>query len=265
MALLKLLLSLLFGRRLRGVHELSVRGRRFAVLPAISGGAPEGDEGGDGEEGDKGKEPAGDGSEEGDAGDEDDEDKVGKDDDWQTKSRKNERRLKKEREAREAAESELKKIRDADKSAQEKALDKAREEAKAEARSEAEKERRADRLEVAVTRIAAKGLTVGDGDDAETKRFADTDDALLNIERAIAKGDIDESDIFDDEGKVDADALKSELADLLKRKPHLAAGEAERPSPGDPDTRKGRPKKNDLEAMSPEDHARRKYGDPSKK
>lgn len=239
------------------------------VLPAISGadgdgeaGEGEGSGGGDPEKGGKPEdEPAkkgGDGEDE-----EDDENKVTPEDDWKSKARKNERRLKREREAREDAEDKLKKRQEADKSEQEKALDKAREEAREEAKTEAEKERRSDRLEVAVTRLASKGLKVGEGDDAETRRFADTEDALLNVERAISRGDIDESDIFDDEGKVDTEALQTELADLLKRKPHLAAGEAERPT-GDPDTRKGGTATTDLEAMSPEDHARRKYGDGKK-
>lgn len=188
------------------------------------------------------------------------EEKVTPDDDWRAKSRKNETRAKRAERERDELKKRLEKIEESNKSESEKAIEKAREEARSEALSEAEKERRSDRLEVAVTRLASKGLTIGEGDDAETKRFADTDDALLNIERAISKGEIDEGDIFDDEGKVDADALKSELADLLRRKPHLAAEGTER-NPGDPDTRKGGPKKSDLESMTPEDHARRKYGE----
>lgn len=230
------------------------------VLPTIAGADGEGEGGDDADEADDEK-AGGDKEDGGDSDDEADEDKVDKDDDWKTKSRKNENRAKREKAKREELEAELRKRKDADKTEQEKALDKAREEAKAEALSEAEKERRSDRLEVAVTRLASKGLTVGDGDDAETKRFADTDDALLNIERAIAKDEIDEGDIFDDQGKVDTDALKSELADLLRRKPHLAAGGTERTDPGDNDAGKGGAAKSNLEEMSPEDHARRKYGD----
>lgn len=226
----------------------------------FAGGAPE-EEDADADKGGKDDKPEDKGGSDDEEKDEEDEDdKVGKDDDWQTKSRKNERRAKREKEAREEAEAKLKKREDADKSDTQKAIEKAREEAKAEALSEAEKARRSDRLEVAVTRLASKGITQGEGDDAKTVRFADTDDALLNIERAINKGDIDESDIFDDEGKVDSDALKSELADLLRRKPHLAADGAERPDPGDNDARKGGAAKSDLEAMSPEEHAEQKYG-----
>ena len=192
--------------------------------------------------------------------DDDDDDKVDRGDDDATKARKHERWAKREREKREKLEAELKKLRDADKSEHEKALEKAREEARNEALTEADKERRADRLELSVTRLAAKGITLGEGDDAKTVKFADADDALLRIERAIRRGDIDSEDIYDDEGKVKTDALTEELATIARDNPHLV-GEGERPKPkGDPDARKGDPAKNDLESMSPEDHAKRKYG-----
>lgn len=183
-------------------------------------------------------------------------------DDDKAKARKHERWAKRERDRADKAEAELKKVRDADKSEQEKAIEKAREEARNEALSEAEKERRSDRLEVAVTRLASKGLAVGEGDDAKTVRFADSEDALVNIERALSRGDIDADDLYDDEGKVKTEALTDELVALLGRKPHLADGSAEGHKPkGDPGLRKGDPAQKDLEAMTPEDHARRKYGD----
>jgi hypothetical protein len=89
---------------------------------------------------------------------------------------------------------------------------------------ESQKERRSDRLEVSVTRIAAKGVVVGTGDDAKTLKYEDPEDALVFIERAIARGDLDADDIFDDHGKVQTDAVTEALADLLKKKPRLAAG-----------------------------------------
>jgi hypothetical protein len=191
-----------------------------------------------------------------------DPEKVTPDDDWKAKARKHERAEKRARKEAEEAARKLKDREDADKSEQEKAIEKAREEAKAEAKTEGEKERRADRLDVAVTRLAAKGITIGEGDEAKSVKFADADDALANVERGIARGDIDADDIYDDEGKVKTDALTAALREILDAKPHLAAGDAESAKPsGDPDARKGDPASKDLEAMSPEDHAKRKYGE----
>lgn len=185
--------------------------------------------------------------------------KVEPDDDWKTKSRKNEAQAKRERREREKLEKELAELRDKDKSEQEKAIEKAREEARNEALTEADKERRADRLEAAVTRLALKGIEIGEGDEKKTVKFADSEDALLHIERAISRGDVDSDDIYDDEGKVKTDALTTALTELLERKPHLADGERPKPK-GDPDTGKGDPASKDLEHMTPEDHAKRKHG-----
>lgn len=115
---------------------------------------------------------------------------------WKDRAKKAEK-LAAEREER------LQKIEDANKSETEKALDKARKEARKEAEAEFEKERRSDRLRVAVA--------------GHARELADVDDVVLNIER----GDTDE--LFDAEGKVNADALKSKLEALLKAKPHLRA------------------------------------------
>lgn len=261
---LRTLLAVLFNRPLRVRFGRAGEGHFFplqrTVLPVIAGAddAPGGDDGdGDGDE--DGDKPDGDNKPDGDDGD-GEEDPVKPEDDWQTKSRKNERRAKREKEQREKAEKELAEERSKSKSEAEKAVEKAKEEGRTEAQTEAEKERRADRLEVAVTRLAAKGVEVGEGDDAETVRFADAEDALVNIERAIRNGDIDAEDIFDDEGKVKADALADELRSLLKRKPHLRAG-AEGRKTGDPDTRKGDRGSTDLDAMSVDDHISRKYGE----
>lgn len=190
-----------------------------------------------------------------------DEDKVTKDDDWQTKARKHENAAKRERKRREEAERKLADRDKADMTEHEKALEQARKEARDEALTEAEKERRADRLEVATTRLASKGVEVGEDDEKKTVRFADPEDALLNIERGIRRGEIDEDDIYDSEGKVDTAALTKALADLAIDKPHLLADETERSKlpKGDPDTRKGEPARTDLEAMTPADHEKRKY------
>lgn len=175
--------------------------------------------------------------------------------DWKAQSRKHERRVKAERKAREEAERKLRERDDTDKSEHDKALEKARAEGKAEALTQSEKERRHDRLEVQATRLAARGITIGHGDDARTVRFADAEDALVNIERGIRSGDIDEDEIFDSEGKVQTDGLASALADLLKRKPHLRATATDgddRPS-GDGDGGKGSAGKSD-EDMTAADH-----------
>lgn len=187
-------------------------------------------------------------------------DRISADDDWRSKARKHERALKKERKAREDAERKLREFQDLDASEQERALKKAREEAREEALAEARKGRRADRLEVSVTRLSARGFKIGQGDDAKTLRFADPDDAIMHLERAIARGEIDEDDVFDSEGKVNTEALTTALGELLERKPHLAASDDERPKPkGDADMRKGEPTSKDLERMSVEDHISRKY------
>jgi hypothetical protein len=222
------------------------------VLPAISGADDDDDD-----DDDKDKD---DDADDDDA--DDDDEPVKKDDDWQAKSRKNEGRYKREKRKREKLEKDAEERESADKTDQEKAVDEAKKAGREEAEKKALEERKADRLESASIRLASKGLTIGEGDDAETVRFADPDDAHLHVERAIRRGEIDTDDIFDDEGKVDSDALQSELEKLLERKPHLKAGETEGSGgkgSGDPDTRKGGPAKNDLEGMSPEDHAKRKY------
>lgn len=234
---------------------------RTGRLHPILGGA-EGDDGGDG--GDDGDDDAGSGDDDDPDDDEDDDtvdvdaDKVEKDDDWKTKARKHENKAKRAEKRAKKAEADLAAARKSGQTDQEKAIEKARDEA----RAEVEKERRADRLESRSTVLAARGFEIGEGDDAETVKFADPDDALVYIERAIANGDIDQDDIFDDEGKVEDDGLKAELRRILEEKPHLRAGaEKSNGKPkGDPDSRKGSKSQKDLESMTPEDHERRKYG-----
>jgi hypothetical protein len=117
-----------------------------------------------------------------------------------------------EKELKEKTEA-LDKIAEANKSESEKAIDKARKEARKEAETEFEQERRSDRLGVAVAKHA--------------RELADVDDVVLNLKQ----GDLDE--LFDDEGKVNTDALKAVLFDkggLLERKPHLKAAGVGKPS-----------------------------------
>lgn len=188
-----------------------------------------------------------------------DPEKVTPEDDWKSKSRKNETRAKKAERERDELRETLKKREEDNQTEQEKAIAKAREEARTEALTEAEKERRGDRLEVGVTRLAAKGITVGEGEKAKQVRFLDADDALLRVERGISRGTIDGEDIYDEEGKVKTDALTEALVEIATANPHLV-GEGTRPKPGgDPDTGKGDPADSDLESLSPEDHAKRKY------
>lgn len=176
---------------------------------------------------------------------------------WESESRKHERAAKRERKAREAAERKLREMADADKSEQEKAIEKAREEARTAALAEADSERRSDRLEVAVTRLAAKGVEVGE-EDAKSVRFADAEDALVNVERLLATGDVDSEDIFDGEGKVQTEALGQALAGILQRKPHLAAGEGEKPKPkGDADAGKGSSGGKSIDDLTAEEHFQR--------
>ena len=219
----------------------------------IAGGADDGKDGGDSGGADAGAdgkdaESAGSGSE----GSED-EDKVDHSDrkTWESESRKHERRAKASERRVADLEKQLKEREDASKSENEKAIDKARKEAREEAQAEAEKSRRSDRLEVAVTRAATRGIKAGE----ETVKFADPDDALANIERAIARGDVDADEIFNSEGAVQTEPLQAALGEILEAKPHLKAGAESggRPS-GSSDAGKGAGGGGDLESMTPEDH-----------
>lgn len=121
---------------------------------------------------------------------------------------------------------------DADKSEQEKAVEQARKEAADEEREKGQRELRAERLHSAIARLAAKD-------------FADVDDAIALL-------DVDEDEIFDEDGKVETEAVKSALADLLERKPHLKA-DAGRPT-GSSDAGKGGAGGGSIEEMSVDDH-----------
>lgn len=225
---------------------------RWALLKAkpIAGAAPDDDDdkdkaAGAGDDDDDDDDDAN--ADKASSGDDDDADKD-KDDaasgkqepDWKRMARKHEREAKKARKERDAAAAKLKDREDADKSEQEKAIEQARDEERNNLKGEHEKERRQDRLETAATRIAAKGVVVGSGDDAKTLKFADPDDAMVHIERDIRNGDLDPEDIFDDNNRVKAPALEEALVDLLKRKPHLAADSKKSKVNGGADGGKGK-------------------------
>jgi hypothetical protein len=259
----RLRLALAFLRAFLSTAPAWLDTRTGRILPMIAGA-----DGADDDAGDDDADSADDDSDD-DSDEDDDSDKVAKGDDDKTIARKHEKwakreraKAEKERKAREKLEAELKKLRDADKSDQEKALEKAREEGKTEALTEAQKERRADRLEAQTIKLAARGFKVGAGDDAETAKFADPDDALVYVERAIAKGDVDEDDIFDEDNKVKADGLRSALAEILEEKPHLREdGKGSGKPKGDPDRGKGTPAAKDLEDLSVEEHDKRIRGE----
>jgi len=144
--------------------------------------------------------------------------------DWRAKARSWERTAKKAQRERADYEKKLKDREDLDKSENEKAIEAARQEGEKTARAAAEKERRADRLENATIRLASRGFEIADDEGKKhTVKFADPDDAHTYIERMIRRGEIDEGDLFDDDGKVQTAALSEALTDLIASKPHLVA------------------------------------------
>lgn len=246
--------------------------RSGRLWPSMAGGAPDDDDDADSDkDGDDDADAADkDGDDDADADGDDDADADGDDDadadadkdgdddkrggDWKRQARKHERRAKAEKRRADELAARLKKAEDKDKSEQEKAIEAAEKKGRESARAESEKERRSDRLQLAITKLSTRGIKVGEGDDAETLKFADPDDAITAIERAIANGDLDADEIFDDKGKVKTDELTSELADLLERKPHYAAGNGnDRRDPGDSDAGKGKRRK-DPDDLSVEEH-----------
>lgn len=106
-----------------------------------------------------------------------------------------------------------------------------RKQAQAEARAEVLNERALDKVETKAAKL-----------------FADPEDA-----RALLAGRVDE---FVDDGKVDVEAIEEALADLLKKKPHLAATASKRfAGSADGGARKGsKPDqltRDDLKKMTP--------------
>lgn len=190
--------------------------------PRLEGEAGAGDAGKTGDDGgDQGAGKAGAGGDAGD--DEDDDDDAGAagkgEPDWKREARKHERRARAEKKAREELEGKLRERTDAEKTEHERAVETAREEARAEAQAAHAAERRADRLELAVSR-GAKG-------------FRDPEDAAVYLERAVKDGDVDLEDLFDDNDRVKTDALATVLEDILEARPRLKVGEGEGIPDGD--------------------------------
>lgn len=177
-------------------------------------------------------------------------------DDYRRELRRTDRRAKALAKERDELLAQLKQREDADKSEHERALEEARRQAREEALREAEQERRNDRLETAVIRLASRGVKVGD----DTLRFDDPEDALVFIERAINRGDLDADEVFDDDGRVKTETVEEELADLLRRKPRLAADieNHRRQQVGDIDAGKGRGAGRSIEELSVEELFKRK-------
>lgn len=166
---------------------------------------------------------------------------------WKQMARKHEREAKKRQKEIDELKAQIKARADQDLSEHEKAIEQARQEAVKELEIRHEQERRQDRLEVASTKLAARGIQIGEGEKAKMLKFADPDDALVYLERDIASGKLDAEDLFDDRGRVKEDELVDALTDLLARKPHLAsdgkqgAGKVK----GSADAGKGTPAKTD--------------------
>ena len=138
----------------------------------------------------------------------------------------------KERDARKALADELAKLKAQLKSGDQPDPEKIREQARAEVLAEVLRERALDKVEAKAAKL-----------------FADPEDA-----RALLAPHVDE---FIDDGKVDTDAIEEALADLLKRKPHLAAQGGRRfQGSADGGVRNGAPSqltREDLVGMSPQD------------
>lgn len=160
---------------------------------------------------------------------------------WKREARKWESRAKKNSDALAAAQTELAKHADAHKTEQEKAVEAAARTAREEALTEAEKDRRADKLELAVVKVASvSGVKI---DDKTLVKFADPDDVQMWLEKQIERGDIDADDIYRD-GKVNEEALASELARLAAAKPGwlVGAGKSNGTPAGSADGGRGTPR-----------------------
>ncbi|MEH3055536.1 MAG: hypothetical protein PGN13_16285 [Patulibacter minatonensis] len=225
--------------------------------PPLAGGAPDDDDedtdDDDGGDETEGSDDDGDGDENTDDADDDQDGDENSVEYWRGRSREHEaraKRLAKRLHKRQAqggtdAPGDRKKPKpkpkgdggDADKS--DEAISQARDEAREEAREEHARELRATRLEASVTRLATD--------------FEDPEDALLYLERAIRLGDVDEDDIFDEDGKPIPAEVKVALKDILKRKPSLKAGQKSGRFRGGSDARKGTGGRT-AEDMSIEDH-----------
>lgn len=140
---------------------------------------------------------------------------------WKRHGRKWEGRAKKKDDEIKELRAKLAEREDADKTEQEKAVEAAANAAREEAMTQAEKGRRADRLELAVVKVASVGGVKID--DKTTVKFTDPDDVQMWLEKQIERGDIDADDIYRD-GKVNEETLAGELARLAAAKPGWLVG-----------------------------------------
>lgn len=240
--------------------------RRLALMlsdvPLNLDGDDDGDDGddgdGDGDAATSGDADGGEASTGKDGADADADDDTDADVDWKRESRKHERRLKAQRASNAELQAENERLRselekagktDGDGGAtgavDEAAIEAAREEGRKEALEQADVQRRESRLEVATTRLASKS-------------FADVDDAVHAIQRAVANGKLEQDDVFDEKGEVDEDTVRDFLKDLLKRKPHFGAAATKKDDAdedlGDADGGRGSGGGGDVDDMSVDEH-----------
>lgn len=177
---------------------------------------------------------------------------------WKQQARRHEREAKAARKREADLQAKLQERDDADKSEQQKAVDKARTDATTEVTSKYELERRAERLELAVTRIAvAKGVKLGEGDKQKTVKFTDAEDVQMWVERQIKNGNIPPEDIYDDNGRINAEALSDALAGLAANKPSWLQGATNGNKGVDFDGGKGKGSAKGVEDLSVEEHYKR--------
>lgn len=224
----------------------------------------------DDEDDDKGKDKGG-------KSGKDDSDDEEEEDDGESKSflkrigRRNERRYKREKAARERLEREIAKLKKGSKGDDAEDGDddkiKAKEAELDEMKGELEEERKSYRLEQAVDKFAKKGVEVetGKGKDKKVvrRKFSDPDDVQARIERAISKGDLDKSDVFDDDGRVNREAIEDFMVELAESSPHLLVGATKRSKPkggADQGKGKGAGGGKDLDEMSPAEHLKQIQG-----
>ena len=164
------------------------------LFPYITGAA-EGDGGDGGGDASDGGDEGGDGDGGDPGGDGDGEP------DWKARARQHERAAKKAQREAAAAQKRADALEAASQDEGEKAIREAQEKGRDEARTELAAEIFQDRIDAAILRAAGA-------------KFADPDDAV-----AALRDDID----IDDDGRPDPKDVEAAVADLLKRKPYLAA------------------------------------------
>lgn len=205
--------------------------------------------------------------------DDDDRDDVDDDDedsrrpvDWKKHSRRHERNEKRLRRENDELKSAAAKAAKKGQTEQQRAIDDARRKGEEEAGRRFSAQLRETRLENSVSQLATRGveIEISDKDGKKSKEkvsFVDPDDAMLQLQRMVAKGDLDEDDLFDKDGKVVKSAVQEALAEILEEKKHLRAGSdkddgdtSRKKKRGESDAGKGRGGAKPLEEMSPDEH-----------